>query len=183
MKIYEIKLTDEEKVIYNNVCWNLNDLLKKASEDRVFCLDQQGKLFESLLTRKAIPSHRLAWLYDPKINSGGYGKSKWHRFIDNCKEKEAVRHPHFTDILKYLIHGPNLLQDSIDGFNKILTDEQGTSGMVISQFNAYIRQKNRDNKQQSVNEEFVKLLLEITKNDPTHDLNRYVSPESIRKCR
>lgn len=163
-----IQLTDEEKALARDVQWNMAVLVTEDFVARTAALEQMGRLTESLLRRKAIPTVRLDFFAKPKMNVGGHGKSRAEVFERNGTHgKEAFRHPHFAQYLRYFIFGPDLPEVTIAGFQKIVDDGLGTSGMVLEQLAAFvrseIRQKRLDRRQAA--EEFFKLAHEIGRPD------------------
>ncbi len=164
-EIQTVKMNKKEQALFNAICWNLDELGRKDYEGRVDSLEKMGQLAESLLKRKAIPRVRVEWFVDPKINAGGYGKSRKQVFEKNgTSGKEIFRHPHFMEYLRYFIYGPDLPKQTISGFCKIIEDEAGTSGMVLKQIKAFVRKEVREGLTPGhAAEEFFKLAHEIGK--------------------
>jgi hypothetical protein len=164
VEIAKVKLNKKEKALFDAICWDLDKLGRTDDEDRVECLEKMGQLAESLLERNAIPSVRVAWFADPKINAGGYGKSRKQVFEKNgTTGKEILRHPHFVEYLRYFMNGPDLPKDTIRGFCKIIQEDRGTSGTVLDQIRAFVRKEVRDKAfdRHHAAEEFFKLAHEI----------------------
>jgi hypothetical protein len=172
-EIETVKLNKKEQALFDAICWNLDELGRKDYEDRVDCLGKMSRLAESLIERKAIPRVRVEWFANPKINAGGYGKSRKQVFEKNgTSGKEILRHPHFMDYLRYFIYGPDLPKETITGFCKIIEDDAGTSGMVLKQIQAFVRKEVRDKglSPSHAADEFFKLAHEIGKQSLTESV-------------
>jgi len=124
----------------------------------------------------------LAYFTDPRMNVGGYGKSRQQVFEDNgTSGRDILCHADFMDYLRYFIYGPDLPPDTIRGFCKIIEDDVGTSGMVLNQITAYVRKEVRSkglNPADAANE-FFKLAHEIGK--PTLAQSVRSAAKSVRK--
>jgi hypothetical protein len=73
-EIAAVELTAEEKALYESICWDVNELVKR--DDRFEHFERLGQLAESLLEREAVPRHRLDYFTKPDMNVGGHGKSR-----------------------------------------------------------------------------------------------------------
>lgn len=167
-EILAVKLNEQEQALFDSICWDLDELDQKDHGERLDCLEKMGQLAESLFGRKAIPKVRLEWFTDPKLNAGGGGKSRKEVFEKNgTTGKDILRHQHFMKHLRYFLYGPDLPQDTIKGFCKIITDDAGTSGMVLDQITAFVRKEVREKRLDPAHaaEEFFKLAHEIGKPD------------------
>ncbi len=101
--------------------------------------DAMQALLKSLLDRVAIPSIRLQVFEDPEC-AEVYDKSPKQIFEGNGTSGIAIyRHPHFKAYLHYFVYGPNLPKDVIDGLVRLLNDDRGTSGMVMTQYGQFAR--------------------------------------------
>ena len=141
--IETVALTKEEQALFDSICWNMNELVRR--DDRFEHFEKMGMLAESLVERKAIPKVRIAYFTDPEMNAGGYGKSRKQVFEKNgTTGRDIMRHPHFMAHLRYFVLGPDLPKPVIEGFCKVIEDDAGTAGMVLSQIKAFVRKVVRD---------------------------------------
>ena len=110
---------------------------------------------------------RLSYFTEPEMYVGGHGKSRKQQFEKNgSKGTNYLCHPHFMTILWYFISGPDLPKSTIDEFCKIIDEDMGTSGMVLTQIMAFVRREVREKQLKSnAAEEFFKLAHEICKPD------------------
>ena len=164
-KVTIVKLNAKEKKLYDSICWGSTDeFMKYPYEERLNMFERLGELTESLLKRKVIPKHRLDYFTDPELNFGGRGKSRKDIFVKNgTSGSDILRHPHFMPYLQYFINGPELPEETIAEFSQILTEDAGTTGMVLEQIHAYVRKEMRNRKLSKTKapEEFAKLALEV----------------------
>ncbi len=175
-EIEVIQLNENENSLFASIIWDGESLIRKDIEDRIKSLGSLGLLAESLIERKAIPQVRLSYFTDPEMNVGGHGKSRKEIFEGNgTSGKDILRHPHFAAYLHYFINGPDLPKSVISGFCKIIEDDSGTSGMVLDEICAYVRQAVRSHsldKDKAANE-FFKL---------THEIKRPELAENVRSA-
>jgi len=163
-EIQIVRLKKKEQVLFDAICWDLDELRRKDYQDRIACFEKMGQLAESLFARDAIPNARVEWFTNPKINAGGHGKSRRQVFEKNgTTGRDILRHPHFMEYLRYFMNGPDLPKDTIRGFCQIIEDDRGTSGMVLDQIRAYVRREVRDKglNPSHAADEFFKLAHEI----------------------
>jgi hypothetical protein len=150
-----VELTDEEKALEQQVRWEEPDSIN---------LEAMGKLAESLFGRKAVSPVRLDYFTKPEMNIGGHRKSRAEVFEDNGTTVKAIfRHGNFARHLRYFIFGPNLPDDTIQGFRKIIGDDEGTSGELLNQITAFVRSEVRQKRLSGRHEEFFKLAHELEK--------------------
>lgn len=181
-EIQPVKLNAEEQMLFDSICWELDELDRKDYDERVECLEKLGQLAESLLDRKAIPKVRLDWFIEPKMNAGVRGKSRKQVFEKNgTSGKDILRHSRFMAHLRYFIDGPDLPEDTIRDFCKIIDDDAGTSGMVLDRITAFVRKEVRDRALAPgyAAEEFFKLAYEIGKPDLAENVR--AAAKSVRK--
>jgi hypothetical protein len=124
--------------------------------------DAAVRLVESLQEREAIPHLRLAYFTDPDLNIGGHGRSRRQVFERNgCCGRAILEHPHFVPYLRYFVEGPLLPPPTIEGFVRIVREDLGSSGQVMSQLQSYARaEARRLDDRYDVPEELFKLALE-----------------------
>ena len=163
--IKTVKLNKNEHALYDSICWDLDELIRK--NDAVDHLNRVGQLAESLLKRKAIPQHRVDYFFKPGMALGLYGKSPQQVFEKNGTSGTAtLRHHDFMHHLRYFIFGPDLPKQTITGFCKIIEDDEGTSGMVLDQICRFVRKEVSDkNLGPDAATEFSKLAYEIERPD------------------
>jgi len=131
-------------------------------------------LTKSLLKRKAIPEIRLHVFADPNF-AENRNKSPKQIFESNgTLGDEIYRHPHFIKYLHYFIKGPDLPNDAILGFCKILNDDMGTSGMILEDIRKYVRSCIRKFflDRRSAASEFYKLSVELNINFDPHIIRK-----------
>jgi hypothetical protein len=119
-------------------------------------------LLKSLHSRGAIPEARVRDFTEPF--PGGHGKSHKDVFEKNRRQENAVvEDANFVSYLRYFMDGPALPAGTIDGFRKILTEDAGTSGMVMDQLCKFVRAETRKLKLQRdlAKEEFWRLAQEV----------------------
>ena len=163
-KICKVKLDGKEQELADAICWDLNQLNKLDYNKRIQIFENMGQLAESLLGRSAVPSQRIKYLTDPEMFIGGYGKSRKDVFERNgIVGREIFHHPDFMKYLTYFMNGPDLPEETIDGFCRIIEEDRGTSGEVLDQIMAYVRKEIRERhlSKHVVAEEFFKLAYEI----------------------
>jgi hypothetical protein len=160
-----IELNATEEALLKEIVW---EPISDDHEAFVANSQRAAALTESLLKRKGIPKIRVAYLSDPSMNIGGYGKSRNEWFEKNgCRGDALFRHPDFLKYLKYFVNGPDLPKDTIRGFCQIIEKDSGTSSMVLEAAKAFVRKEIREkglNKRHSA-EEFFKLAHEIKRPD------------------
>lgn len=150
-----IELTPREAELYKLACSD-DDVPGEAPGQAA------TQLWDLLQERQAISSIRLAYLLDPELNVGGRGKSRIDVFEGNGTRGRAIlEHPHFVTYLRYLVEGPDLPPTTIAGFVRIVREDRGTSGEVMSQLQAYARAQTRKlGNDWDIAEEFFKLAIE-----------------------
>ncbi|MHC5057053.1 MAG: hypothetical protein ACYTKD_20440 [Planctomycetota bacterium] len=124
----------------------------------------------SLLERDAIPAIRKEYLANPKYNIGKKKMSRLEVFESNGTCGDAIfEHPHWLKYLRYIIYGPDLPKEAISGFRRIVSEDAGTSGMVLDSLCKYVRSetRKRDLGRRRAADEFHKLALECGVDDHT----------------
>lgn len=181
-EIQKVKLNKKEQALFDAVFPVWDELDKKDYDTRVGVLEKMGQLTEMLLERAAIPKVRVAYFVDPKMNVGGYGKSRKELFEKNgTSGQDILRHPNFMAYLRYFIYGPDLPMDTIKGFCEIIEKDRGTSGMVLDQIKVFVRKEIRG-KHLDVGHaanEFFKLACEIGKPNLAESVRS--AAKSVRK--
>lgn len=165
-----VQLTEEERRLLARVQFDPQQYSEDSAAAAV-------ALTRSLVSRGAIPEVRLRYLRDPEFNIGGRGKSRLDVFrLNGLSGDDIIAHPHFLKYLKYLIFGPDLPEETIEGFRQILIDDMGTSGELLDQLRRYVRAEVRrlHMDRDKAREEFFKLALEC-------GLDLYFA-ESIRRA-
>lgn len=115
-----------------------------------------------LLERSAVPSIRWAYFSEARYNVGSK-KSRAEVFESNgTSGDEIFGHAHFLNYLKYFIYGPDLPDSMIFGFQKIVEEDRGTSGMVMDSLRKFVRAEVRRHHldPRTAGEEVYKLALE-----------------------
>jgi hypothetical protein len=153
-----IQLTRAEAELYRIACSDEDDLRPGDGDPG----DAASRLIESLEHRNVIPDVRLAYFTDPELNIGGHGRSRREVFERNgCRGRAILEHPHFIPYLRYFIEGPQLPTPTVEGFVRIVREDRGTSGEVMSQLQRYARaEARRLGEHYDVAEELFKLALE-----------------------
>lgn len=155
-----IPLTPSEKALAELVF-----LKSEWPQPDPFHPEAQKQLAESV--RDRIPPIRLRYFQDPALCTRRGNGSHCDDFkMHGLTEKEIVKHPGFTDFLRYFIYGPDLPARTIQGFCKILNDDLGSSGMVGRQLRKFVRAEVRGCRFDRVigadaAEEFFKLGIEL----------------------
>lgn len=122
-----ISLLDKEREIVSAI--EFDALALEGPEDAHPNGERVCALWRLLAERDGIPPHRLSYFNDPDFHPGGRGKSRHEIFVRNgCSGEDILRHPHFLDHLRYMIHGAALPDSIIDGFAEAVDD----CGMVTS---------------------------------------------------
>jgi len=119
-------------------------------------------LLKLLHSRGAIPEARVHDLMNPF--PGGRKKSHWDVFVENGRAGNGIlEHPHFVAYLRYLMDGPALPTSTIEGFRKILIEDNGTTGMVMDQLCRFVRAETRSLalRRNVAKEEFWRLAQEV----------------------
>jgi len=120
-------------------------------------------LTKRLIRRRAVPDIRARYLTDPELNVGCRMGSRIEVFERNgTKGDDIFKHPHFLRYLSYILYGPELPTETIDGFRKVVEEDFGTSGMVMDQLKKFTRAEVRrlGMERYRAKEEFYKLALE-----------------------
>jgi hypothetical protein len=122
-----IELNPQEEALLASIEFEpqkMNPDCYQSNEDAAWLLAQ------SILGRNAVPHHRRRFFADPTYNAGGRNRSLQDLFrrSGNSTDEEIMRHPHFLEILRYFIFGPDLPQDAMAQF----ADEVKSVGQVTS---------------------------------------------------
>jgi hypothetical protein len=137
MKVPEVKpidLTSDEVA--------LRQLETELSKGSGYTGKAAHALLKSLHARGVIPEARIRDFTEPF--PGGHGKSRKEIFEGNSRQGNAiVEDPNFVKYLRYFMDGPALPASTIEGFRKILTEDLGTSGMVMDQLCKFVRSETR----------------------------------------
>lgn len=134
-----VTLTDDETKWYKVISSHDNENVEWE-----VIANAMESLFNSLITREAIPEIRLAMFDNPKYAETGKRSPKEIFEMNGTRGNNIYRHPHFLKYLKYFIDGPDLPDRVIQGFCKIFNDDYGTSGMLLDQIRKYVRSCVRD---------------------------------------
>lgn len=127
MAVIPVTLTEDEKKLLARI--EFDPLTIKGGVEVVTAVCQAAKaLAESLLGRKAIPTHRLRFFADPEYNIGGHGSSRKQVLEQNSHGHDILTSVHFLKHLRYFIYGPSLPPEVIEGFQ----EEVKACGMVTS---------------------------------------------------
>lgn len=159
-----IDLTPSEEQILQSITFDTNQFV--LGHRFVEVLRESARnaktLTLGLLERSAVPSIRWAYFTEARYNVGSK-KSRAEVFESNgtCGE-EIFGHAHFLNYLKYFIYGPDLPESTIFGFQKIVDDDRGTSGMIMDSLRKFVRSevKRYHLDPKIAGEEFYKLALE-----------------------
>lgn len=160
-----IELTADEAVLEKQVHWDDPDSMN---------LEAMGQLAESLIGRKAIRPVRHDYFIKPEMFIGGHGK-KSHADVfaeKGITGKALFRNPSFAKYLRYFIFGPDLPDDTIQGFQQIIDDDEGTSGELLNQITAFVRSEVRQKSLNGRHEEFFKLAHELEKPEWADDVRK-----------
>ena len=154
-----IALTPGESALVAKV--NFHPDLSGDREEFLESAAAAAQLTKSLTKRNAIPQHRLDYFTDPRYNIGTK-KSRQEVFESNGTSGEAIlEHPHFLKYLHYFIYGPDPPVGIIEGFCRIVREDRGTSGEVMTQLHRYVRRCVRDGLDRlDAADEFFKLAIE-----------------------
>lgn len=158
-EIITVELSSEEQELLTHIIFEMKN---QDRDTLIQSCSFASQLTMSLLQRNAISKIRIEYFTNPQYNIGSK-KSRKDIFISNSKTKEEmIKHPHFLKYLKYFIYGPDLTQDTINGFRSILIEDMGTSGMVQSQLCSFARSetKRHNIERKKAKDEFYKLALE-----------------------
>ncbi len=153
-----VTLNDNEALWYKVISLPHNENVEWES-----IADAMESLFNSLVTRKAIPNIRLAIFDNPKYAETGKRSPKEVFESNGTRGNYIYRHPHFLKYLIYFIDGPDLPDTVIQGFCKIFNDDYGTSGMLLDQIQKYVRScvRNFHLDRHTAASEFYKLATEL----------------------
>jgi len=130
-----IVLTDEEKEILKEIQFGSSKFFTTINDAPV-------RLVNSLCRRNAIPSIRVKYLTEAKYRIGRGNGSRWDNFRGNSRD-EKINHPHFGPYLWYMLYGPDLPKETIEGFHCIVVNEMGTEIDVMEQLCAFTRAETR----------------------------------------
>jgi hypothetical protein len=160
---FSINLTDDETALVDAIKFDPNDCLGNTQ-----AFHTNGNLVvqltSSLLKRKAIPDHRLAYFSDPEYNVGGRGKSRRDVFFQNGHNDDSLmRHGHFLQYLRYFIHGADLPTELVASFKKAVENCGMVTSGDIAPLTATARQLTRTHRlnPKSAADEFFKLSLDL----------------------
>jgi hypothetical protein len=159
-----IELTEQEQALFSQINFVERTLANTSPRDVNSVFSASAELYHLLVERDAIPEVRIRYFVDPECNIGGRGKSRKDIFQQNGTSGEAIlRHPHFTDYLRYFALGPHLPRHTISAFRQILIDDLGTTGMLLDQLCKFTRAETRvlaAPSRYDIHEDFFKLALE-----------------------
>ncbi len=130
--------------------------------DRMEKLEAASSLTKSLIRRCAIPKSRQAYLTRPKYNIGTR-MSKLEVFARNGTTGDAIfRHPNFLKYLRYLIFGPDLPKEVIEGFCELIDSCWGVTSGDVDKLWQYAKKATREFglEKRRAAEEFYKLAIE-----------------------
>ncbi len=157
-----ITLDPEEQKLFELIDFEVSGVRERETL-RISCM-AAAELTRSLLKRGAIPKIRLQYFTEPELNIGNRKKSVMQVFEANGTKGDAIfTHPHFLKYLKYFIFGPDLPAIVITQFRQVVSDDMGTSGMILNQLRQFARAETRRlllEKRREAVEEFFKLALE-----------------------
>lgn len=156
----KIELTEEEQELIDNIEF---DPIKVVASQRWHINSELAfRLTNLLLSREAVPRHRICYFTEPDYNFGGRGKSRRDLFLKNAKTYDNMfRHNHFLAYIRYFVYGPDLPEDLITSFRTAVEAcgniTSGDIGPLRAKARALARQY-RLNKTSA--DEFYKLALE-----------------------
>jgi len=157
-----IALDGQEQKLLTQIDFNVR--ANTPYEERMKVFERAGALMELLLTRNAIPAHRLDWFTQPEHYIGGHGSSREQWFRSNAQPgTDIYRHPSFLKYLQYFIYGPDLPQPVVAAFEAEVED----CGMITSgdmpRLAKFARQQARSHglDPKKACEEYYKLSLEL----------------------
>jgi hypothetical protein len=130
-----IKLTSKEIQLYDRIPKHPH----QGDERWDVTADAMEELFVSLIKRNVIPEVRLRLFCDPDYAEKGKKSPKQIFEANGTSGNDIYRHPHFKKYLHYFITGPALPPNAIDGFCKILNDDEDSSGIVLDQLCKHAR--------------------------------------------
>jgi hypothetical protein len=164
-EIKPVELTPEEIDLFK-------EMEAEFSKSSGYTGEAASRLMESLRTRKAIPEVRISYVTEPY--PGGRGKSHQDDLKSGSWRNDIFKSPHFVKYLRYFIEGPDLPAATIEGFRKILSDDLGTTGMIMDQLCRFARAEVRKLRLDATTarDEFWKLAKEV----------RYFHAETIRNA-
>lgn len=169
-----IKLSDSEQRLYNKIEFGRIMDHKKAIKSA----KASHKLMDSLIERKAIPQIRLAYFSDPDLNPREKGNSYLQNYNRTLNGRNLFEDGNFINrFLRYFIFGPDLSQETMREFCKILNKDE-RKGELNDLLHRFVRnevQKVGTTRRYYLREEFYKLALECVPEDP-------FLPERIRKA-
>lgn len=149
-----IALTDEEKEILKEIQFGRGKFFATINDAPV-------RLVNSLCRRNAIPNIRVKYLTEAEYRIGRGKGSRWDNFRGNSRD-EKINHPHFGPYLWYMLYGPDLPKETIEGFHRIAVDGMGTDIDVMEQLREFARAETRrlELEPRTAREEFFKLSIE-----------------------
>lgn len=176
----QIKLTEDERVLLAQIELDASALANHHAAR------QNGEavcsLMRSLISRNAIPEHRLKFVSDSAYNRGGRGRSRLDIFEKNGTRGEDIfRHPHFLSCLRYFVYGANLPPRIAQTFHSEVAECGSVTSGDIKPLCSFARQQVRANSLEphDAAEEFFKLALDCGL-DP--DYANYIR-DAVRKVR
>lgn len=156
----QIELTDEEQELIDKIEFDP----MKVSDHQQWQINSElaYRIITLLLSRKAVPEHRIRYFTEPAYNCGGRGKSRRELFLANAKTNENMfRHNHFLAYIRYFVFGPNLPEELIASFRKSVEACGNITSGDIDPLRTKARALARQYKLNKTNaDEFYKLALE-----------------------
>lgn len=127
LELPQVNLTDEERALLDQIEFDVRVLDPDGVESNG---EAVVELTHSLLSRDAVPKHRLDYFTDPEYNIGARGRSRAGMFERNGRLRgdDVFRHPHFLPHLRYFVHGADLPAAAAAEFCSAVDD----CGMVTS---------------------------------------------------
>jgi hypothetical protein len=154
-EVKDIELTAEEATLRQH-------MEDDFANNRPYSGQYAHRLWDSLRSRNAIPQVRIDTF--TKSYPGGRGKSHLDVFKANNRSGRPISElPAFVKYLRYFISGPALPFSTIEGFRKLMIDDAGTSGEVMSQLKKFVREETRNQRliRDTAREEFWRLAKEV----------------------
>lgn len=149
-------LTPEEKKLLAQIDFELEGDARSS-------LNAAGQLAQALLKRKAIPTMRLRWFTDPKLNIG-VSCSREEVFERNgTRGNDILFHGNFVKYLRYFLFGPDLPAATMTAFQQRVKECGGfVSGSDYPDLDQIVRSAVRTHRLYpgDAAEEFFKLALE-----------------------
>ena len=132
-----VALTTEEQALWDQI--RRADARGASGSEWTPVADAMQILMESLLKRKAIPEIRIRLFTDPSLAEKG-ARSPKLVFEGYGRRGTAIfRDGNFHKYLMHFVEGPDLPRPAIEGLCRIMNEDAGTSGMLMSQYKAHAR--------------------------------------------